>query len=576
MTVASPQALQNARISANALQQFTPENTSVNGAAYSGNGGASSLGGFEYTGGDLGEGVRASAGASGWNFYNDTAGSQGFSTAGGDLYNAPQLSYYGATAIPADLIKSLNNRDITNLGAGLNFDPATLGFTNADLSNENSAALQNYLSQDVANIAAQGGGGTDRENYTRSITDLNKYLGAGGATANTENHAADLAYMKAQRDKGSYLSRFASFAAVPLGIATAGLAAPLAAGATGVAAGGAATGGLGSALGSFATNAAIKGAITGGLGGLASGGDLSSALKGAAFGGLGGGFGSALGGAAGLGNVGQQALTSGITGAAGGLGAGNVQDALTGGVLGGAGGYLKAGGEVPFFGSVDQQLPNDVFGPAKQGTGLLGGAQDLLQGSTGTGLTIGGQPMQLGSLLSAGGDIYGYQQGKKDLEGIQDIYSQAQQQASAQLDPYAQAGTQALGNLQGGYDAFTQDPSYQFQLDQGNQAVERSLAAQGLGQSGAALKAAQEYGQGLASQSYDNYFNQQSSLANQGYNAASGLGSILGQGAQGQAAAQTGLSNNRNQALSSLFGGGYDDDGDILQGSLGRLLGGFF
>ena len=163
--------------------------------------------------------------------------------------------------------------------------------------------------------------------------------------------------------------------------------------------------------------------------------------------------------------------------------------------------------------------------------------------------------MNLGSLLSAGGDVYGYFQGKNDLEDIQKMLAQQSSMAEAQYSPYAQAGQTALANLQApDLEALQADPGYQFQLGQGQQAVERSLAARGLGQSGAALKAAQEYGQGLASQTYDDYFNRQSQLANLGYGAASGLGSIYSNLGNVQAAAELERMNQRNNMLSSLGG----------------------
>ena len=408
----------------------------------------------------------------------------------------------------------------------------------------------------------------------------------GNQAANRANLAASQAQLrenaKKSRSFGNRLKKFAGVAApVLLAPLTAGLSSALAgsigaAGATGVAAGGAASAGFGSSLlSNFATNAALSGAITGGLGGLASGGDFNSALKGAAFGGLGGGFGNAIGGGLGLGSVGQQAFTSGLTGAAGGLGSGNMRDALLGGAMGAGFGYLSAGGNVPGLGSFQQQLPSDFIGAPNQGTGLIGNAQNALQGATNTGLSIGGQPMKLGSLLSAGGDVYGYMQGKDDLDDIQNTLMQQSQAAQAQLNPYAQAGQTALGNLQApSMEALQNDPGYQFQLQEGNQALERSLAAQGMGQSGAAMKAAQRYGQGLASQSYNDYFNRQNSIANRGYGAAQGLGSIMQSQGDVQAAAQMQGINNRNSFLSSLLGGGTNDDGDYLQGSLGRLLGG--
>ena len=46
------------------------------------------------------------------------------------------------------------------------------------------------------------------------------------------------------------------------------------------------------------------------------------------------------------------------------------------------------------------------------------------------------------------------------------------------------------------------DPGYQWRLDQGNKAVERSAAAGGMLQSGKTLKGLQRWSQGLASQEY--------------------------------------------------------------------------
>jgi len=83
----------------------------------------------------------------------------------------------------------------------------------------------------------------------------------------------------------------------------------------------------------------------------------------------------------------------------------------------------------------------------------------------------------------------------------------------------------------------TSNPAYQFQLKQGQQALDRSSAARGMGYSGAQMKAAQEYGQGLASQQYDkeynrasgefgDYFNRLASLSQGGQQAAQSLGGL--------------------------------------------------
>jgi|LauGreDrversion4_1035100.scaffolds.fasta_scaffold01149_2 hypothetical protein len=54
---------------------------------------------------------------------------------------------------------------------------------------------------------------------------------------------------------------------------------------------------------------------------------------------------------------------------------------------------------------------------------------------------------------------------------------------------------------------FQQDPGYAFRLKEGQQALDRSAAARGGLISGAALKAAQRYGQEMGSQEYMNAFN---------------------------------------------------------------------
>lgn len=62
------------------------------------------------------------------------------------------------------------------------------------------------------------------------------------------------------------------------------------------------------------------------------------------------------------------------------------------------------------------------------------------------------------------------------------------------------------------------DPGYQFRLQQGQQALERSAAAGGAATGGAALKAAQRYGQDYASNEYDNVYKRELGTYQQNYN----------------------------------------------------------
>ena len=98
---------------------------------------------------------------------------------------------------------------------------------------------------------------------------------------------------------------------------------------------------------------------------------------------------------------------------------------------------------------------------------------------------------------------------------------QGQQQANAAYNPYQQFGTESMNRLailmglrpgEGSGSLMRQptmaelqmDPGYAFREQQGMRAVNQSAAAAAGLQSGAALKAAQRFGQDLASQEYGN------------------------------------------------------------------------
>jgi hypothetical protein len=114
----------------------------------------------------------------------------------------------------------------------------------------------------------------------------------------------------------------------------------------------------------------------------------------------------------------------------------------------------------------------------------------------------------------------------------------------ADMAPYTAAGTGAVNRLAAGFGTggeFTQnftgadflanqDPGYQFSMDQGMKALNASMAAKGLGTSGAGIKGALAYGTGLGSQEYQNAFNRYQ--ANRG-NTVQGLQSLSGQGMSG-------------------------------------------
>lgn len=147
------------------------------------------------------------------------------------------------------------------------------------------------------------------------------------------------------------------------------------------------------------------------------------------------------------------------------------------------------------------------------------------------------------------------------IAGLGNVINNAHSQQYQQyLDSYAPTQStpdynKILSNL----------PGYQFQLQQGNQAVQRNLAASGLLQSGAAGKALQQYGQGVASNYATQYINGLQSLAgigqtsvqstgNLGANAANQIGSNQIYSGNAQASAYANSANAFNSGLNGVAG----------------------
>ena len=145
------------------------------------------------------------------------------------------------------------------------------------------------------------------------------------------------------------------------------------------------------------------------------------------------------------------------------------------------------------------------------------------------------------------------------------------EQTRKDLMPYKQAGDTSLSQLMGqmtpdgyfnqtytGQDIYS-DPSYQFRLQQGQDAIQSSAAAQGGLLSGATLKALQNYGQESASQEYSNAYNRFNADQTNRYNRLSNLVGI-GQNAAaqvGNAGAQTAqaVANNTMAGANALAAG---------------------
>ena len=222
---------------------------------------------------------------------------------------------------------------------------------------------------------------------------------------------------------------------------------------------------------------------------------------------------------------------------------------------------------------------------------------------------------------------YEANQTARDLSAEQmDLYKQIYDEQKAQQAPYLQQGQAAIGKLgslmggtdpfesylqksglQGGLDAylkqkgvsnygFLNSPQYQFLQKQGQQALDRSAAARGMGYSGAQMKAAQQFGQGLASQQYDteynraakeyfnkydqargqfgDYYNRLAGIAQGGQQTAQSLGGMGSQYATNASNTLGGLSNEQSNILgqqANARASAYAAKANALNNTLGGL-----
>ena len=194
-------------------------------------------------------------------------------------------------------------------------------------------------------------------------------------------------------------------------------------------------------------------------------------------------------------------------------------------------------------------------------------------------------PMIAAAGLSAVGSILGGKGAKKAAKAQVQAAQAATAEQRRQFDltrqdmaPWQQAGSKAIGSLsdmlQPGYD-HTTSPGYQFRFNEGQRAVESGGASRGMLMSGGTLKDLVRFGQGVASDDFNQQFNRTASVAaggqqvnttlgQLGANAATNIGNNMMQagnarasGYAGQAAAiGGGLNNLAFLAMNGGFGGG--------------------
>jgi hypothetical protein len=131
------------------------------------------------------------------------------------------------------------------------------------------------------------------------------------------------------------------------------------------------------------------------------------------------------------------------------------------------------------------------------------------------------------------------------------------------------AGRDALTTQQrflgGDQTAFTQSPDYQWVFDQGRQGVEGSASARGNLFGGGTQAELTRYGQGMASQELNNWWNRLAGVSQTGQNTANSLGNF-GQ-AYGQQAGNNAIGSGNARASS------YQQQGQIANQTIGQLAG---
>ncbi len=289
------------------------------------------------------------------------------------------------------------------------------------------------------------------------------------------------------------------------------------------------------------------------------------------------GIGTALGAGLGAGAAAAPIVGNAVIGA--GLGAatgGGVKGALLGGLGGGVSGALGGAGNGLTNNAVTRSLGlNSQFGPATPAqVAASGGNVNAALAGLGRGATSGGSLSSIANIARPASSLLSGMQQYGAQEDMEDQLLAAQGRAKAAMAPYSQLGLEAqrtvAGNLQEGFDPgdLASDPGYQFRLSQGNEQLQRGLAAQGMSGSGAALRAAQELGQGMAAQQYNDAYSQwlqrNSQLAGvgaSGQQAAGDIANIYGNQGNIQANKTLAQSNTIADTMANVLGRrviGYD------------------
>lgn len=120
------------------------------------------------------------------------------------------------------------------------------------------------------------------------------------------------------------------------------------------------------------------------------------------------------------------------------------------------------------------------------------------------------------------------------------------------------------------FDIFRNSTGYQFRLGEGMDSLNSLYAGAGTIQSGAAMKAAQRYGQDFASNEFGNYMGYLGNQQGVGLSGASALAGV------GQNYANSVMTNNNNAGSAAMNAALYRGSNNPLAGALGMIGGGMY
>lgn len=200
-------------------------------------------------------------------------------------------------------------------------------------------------------------------------------------------------------------------------------------------------------------------------------------------------------------------------------------------------GYINSGRAAKAVSDADIAAEHGVLGATASGQAGVSAANTFAQDEMNHAGT-----MAVDSVNNATAGANNTLQGVRDQIGAAtDPYRAAGAAGAARLMDYAASNPQFKFNL----DDYFNSPAYQFQLEQGKNAIQNTMSASGLASSGAALKELTQFGQGLAANYYNDAFNRAKSAFDTNHQATMQiLGTELGAGEFG-----TGQYNAANTAL---------------------------